>query len=112
MAFNGQLAKLVQGRRSVIPDGFYKMPPATDHLFDVLGRESVFFVQLYCDLPELERREEARGNRGIGLAQSQFEQMYSFQGYDLLIDSTWLSVEDCAQKLIEEVPNQSLQGTL
>jgi chloramphenicol 3-O phosphotransferase len=111
ITFNGQLAKPVQGGRPVVADGFYKMPSVIDHLFNVLGRDSVFFVQLYCDLPELERREEARGNRKIGLARSQFEQMCSFQGYDLLIDSTSLSVKECVQKLIEEVPNQSLQGT-
>ena len=110
MAFSEYLAELVREGQFVIADGFYKLPSAIDHLFDVLRRDSIFFVQLYCELAELERREQARSDRKKGLARSQFEQMYSFKGYDLLIDSTSLSVQECVQKLIREVPNQTLES--
>ena len=106
-AFNEYLLRLSTRYERVIAESFYKLPSAINHLFSIFGREKVFFVQLFCDLSELERREEARGDRRRGLARSQFEQIYAFSGYDLLIDSTFLSVEECARELIEQLPNQA-----
>ena len=108
MAFNDHLKVLAQGSRGVIADAFYKLHSPVEHLFTVLGRENVFFVHLYCDLHELERREKARGNRRIGLAKSQFEQMSFFNDYDLQIDSTAASPKRCAKILIKEISNQRL----
>ena len=81
MAFNEYLAELAQQHKRLIADAFYKLPPVIEHLFAALGRDRVFYVQLYCDLAELEHRELARGNRRNGLARSQFEHIYSFTGY-------------------------------
>lgn len=100
MAFNEHLAVLAQGKTGVIADAYYKLHSPIKHLFRVIGRENVFFVQLYCDLEELERREKVRGDRRMGLARSQFEQIYSFDGYDLMIDSTKTPLKECVKTLM------------
>lgn len=69
------------------------------HLFTTLGRNRVFFVQLYCEIEELERREAAREDRPPGLARRQFDAVYSFNDYDLWIDSTIKSVDKCVKDL-------------
>lgn len=106
-AFNEHLFELSTRHDRVIADSFYKLPPAINHLFSMFGRENVFFLQLFCELSELERREKARGDRRRGLARSQFDQIYAFRDYNLLIDSTFLSVEECTWRLIEQLPNQA-----
>lgn len=47
----------------------------------------VFFVGLHCSLPELERREAARGNRRSGEARTDFETVHSITTYDLELNS-------------------------
>ncbi len=99
--FNEHLIALAKKHRKIIADAFHKVPDARDHLFSRLGRDRVFYVQLYCELRELERREAARGDRRSGLARSQFDSVYSFTGYDLRIDSTRSSANACARTLMD-----------
>ena len=97
--FNAVLFEASRTGVDVVADCLYKLDGARDHLFALFGRERVFYVQLYCDLAELVRRERARGDRKPGLARSQFEAVYAFTGYDLRIDSTARSIDDCATLL-------------
>jgi chloramphenicol 3-O phosphotransferase len=108
MAFNKHIAELAHRYERLIADTFYKVPSAREHLFWTFGRDHVFYVQLFCDLSELERREMARGDRRKGLARSQFEQIYAFTEYDMQIDSTTLSIEECTQELMDIVSNNRI----
>jgi chloramphenicol 3-O phosphotransferase len=93
--------------RSRVLDGYYRCLPAlasagnnlvTDivlengdqfrRLVALLSGYDVFFVGVHCPLPELERREVARGDRGRGDARRDFATVHTFSAYDLEIDST------------------------
>jgi len=56
----------------------------------------VLYVAVRCPLEELERREQARGDRSIGLARSQFAQVHSFLRYDIQVDTHERNAEECA----------------
>lgn len=56
-------------------------------LVRLLAGQDVFFVGLHCDLAELERREIARGDRRIGDARRDFQQIHSCCRYDAELDS-------------------------
>jgi chloramphenicol 3-O phosphotransferase len=43
---------------------------------------------LHCPLPELERREVARGDRRMGEARADYRKVHSFGVYDLDLNST------------------------
>ena len=57
-------------------------------LLRLLGKLDVFFVGVHCPLPELERREAARGDRRIGDARVDFATTHAFGRYDLDVDGT------------------------
>nr|WP_227011848.1 chloramphenicol phosphotransferase CPT family protein [Paenibacillus lutimineralis] len=50
---------------------------------DVLFDHPTLFVGVICSKEELIRREQIRGDRKIGLANSQFNTVYCFNEYDL-----------------------------
>lgn len=56
--------------------------------FDWPSMRPSFFVGVHCSLPELERREMARGDRRIGEAREDFRDIHGFATYDLELDST------------------------
>lgn len=58
------------------------------------------FVGVLCSREELTRREQIRGNRTIGLAHSQFDKVYSFDEYDLEVNTEELSPTECADKIL------------
>jgi chloramphenicol 3-O phosphotransferase len=65
-----------------------------DRLLELLEGLDVFFVGLHCALPELERREAARGDRRIGEARTDFETTHQLCSYDLELDSTSTPVDE------------------
>lgn len=56
-------------------------------LVSLLAGLDVFFVGLHCSLPELERRELARGDRRAGEARADFMIVHTIPTYDLELDS-------------------------
>ena len=68
----------------------------------VEGRE-VYLVGIHCPLAELCIREKNRGDRRVGLASEQFDDIHSDKQYDLELDTSKLSSSDCARKIIELV---------
>ena len=70
---------------------------------DVLTPFTVYFIGVHCPLEELRRREMARGDRGIGQAERQFNRVHRHGVYDLELDTSVLSAEECALKIKELV---------
>lgn len=65
----------------------------------------VLFVHVTCSVEELRRREKERGNRGIGEAEAQLSLLVPQDTYDITVDTYSLSVEECADKIIELIDN-------
>jgi len=70
----------------------------------VLRSEDVLFVGVHCQLDELARREQARGDRPAGLAEHQFDLVHSHGDYDLECDTSAASPRECAQQIKEFLP--------
>lgn len=101
-------------------DGFHRSIPAfaaagnnliVDHIIeysewrrqlaDLLAGFDVFLVGVVCDLAELERREQARGDRSIGEARSHLveHRIHELGPYDLTVDTT-AGVTDSAVRAV------------
>jgi chloramphenicol 3-O phosphotransferase len=106
IAFNRHISSVLKQHDKIIADAFFKLPAARNHLFNILGRKNIFFVQMYCCLEELERREIARGDRPKGLARSQFDDLYSFSEYDFWLDSSGIDIDQGVSILYETLSNQ------
>ena len=70
---------------------------------DVLAPFTVYFIGVQCPLEELRRREGARGDRGAGLAEWQWSRVHRHGVYDLEVDTSVLSAEQCAVRIKELV---------
>ncbi|ETT62516.1 chemotaxis protein [Paenibacillus sp. FSL H8-0457] len=67
---------------------------------DVLIDYPTLFVGVICSKEELTRREQLRGDRMIGLANSQFDKVYCFNEYDLEVNTEELNPTECAEKIL------------
>ncbi|WP_163880735.1 chloramphenicol phosphotransferase CPT family protein [Paenibacillus favisporus] len=67
---------------------------------DVLFDYPTLFVGVICSKEELARREQIRGDRKIGLAASQFDKVYSFNEYDLEVNTEELGPTECAENIL------------
>lgn len=67
---------------------------------DIMFDQPTLYVGVLCSKEELTRREQIRGNRAIGLAHSQFDKVYSFNEYELEVNTEELSPTECADKIL------------
>jgi chloramphenicol 3-O phosphotransferase len=64
-----------------------------------LSKFKVRVVGLFAPLEVLEAREQARGNRMIGLARWQYGRVHKGMKYDLEIDTATATPEECAEHI-------------
>ncbi|MBD7971202.1 chloramphenicol phosphotransferase CPT family protein [Paenibacillus gallinarum] len=70
-----------------------------DQFFD----RPTLFIGVTCSKEELIRREQARGDRQIGLAASQFSKVYCFDEYDLEVNTEEMNPAECAEKILSYI---------
>ena len=87
------------GQRFIVDD-VWLTPADRPDWEAVLAGLDVVVVGVRCDLAELQRRELARGDRGIGQALSQQKTVHSFGPYDLEVDTTATAAADCAAAIV------------
>jgi chloramphenicol 3-O phosphotransferase len=84
----------------IIDDVLEEEPPWVESLIELFDGIKVMFVGVYCPLAELERRELERKNRRPGMARLQFEQVHAQALYDIEVDTSMLSPEECANRIL------------
>ncbi|MET7290665.1 AAA family ATPase [Streptomyces griseoloalbus] len=75
---------------------------------ELFPARDVVLVGVRCSLEELQRREQARGDRPAGLAARQFEQVHAHGLYDIECDTTTSSATDCARQISAFLPQRPL----
>lgn len=91
-------AFLSAGHNILADTGFYT-PQLLHQCVKELSNESVWLVGVHCSIEELERREKARGDRQIGLAKEQQATIHNSVIYDIEIDTSVSSLEECAMAI-------------
>lgn len=64
-------------------------------------------IAVKCPLEELKKRELARGDRTIGLSQSQFSEIHNFLRYDFEVNTHANSAEKCAALIRQFVASRN-----
>jgi chloramphenicol 3-O phosphotransferase len=72
-----------------------------DEVAGALKGHRIYFVKVSCPLEELERREQARGDRRIGQARWQLGRVHGFCGYDVEVDTHCSTVDQNVQQLVD-----------
>jgi chloramphenicol 3-O phosphotransferase len=81
-----------------------------EQLLELLWNRYVLFVGLDCPLDELERRESVRDARRQGFARQQFDNIHTDKIYDLKLDTSVLSPEECVKLVLEFYNNNEPQA--
>ena len=74
-----------------------------EQLKELLGEYRIRLIHVACPLDVLLQREYARKNRCIGSAEASYTYLYPREGYDLTVDTSVMSSEECALKIYGEL---------
>ncbi|MET9154668.1 chloramphenicol phosphotransferase CPT family protein [Streptomyces griseoflavus] len=97
--FHRAVAGMAAAGNNVVVDHVLSEEWRLRDCLELFPARDVVLVGVRCPLPELRRREEARGDRPAGLAARQFEQVHSHGVYDIECDTAANSAADCAGRI-------------
>jgi chloramphenicol 3-O phosphotransferase len=100
-AMANTVAALALTGHNVVVDTIFSGKKTYDEFMDVLKNLSVIVVKVTCQIEVLKSREIARGDRTIGLAESQIETIHNGVLYDLEIDTSKYSPQDCVDLILD-----------
>lgn len=103
--FRQSIHTLAVAGNNLIVDDVLTTRPALHTTLAALVGIPVAFVRLYCPPAELERREQARGDRLLGLAAWQRERIDATMVYDLELDTSRHSPDECARLVLRLIAN-------
>jgi chloramphenicol 3-O phosphotransferase len=101
LGYHRAVAALASAGNDVIMDYPLSEPWRLDDLLEVLQGYDVTVVDVQCAPDELARRERDRGDRPVGLAQTQ--RVFGHNDRDIVIDTTSTSPEACARTIATEL---------
>ena len=97
--FHGAIAALAAAGNNVIVDHVLLEIAWVRECAALLAPFRSVFVGVHCSLAELERREAVRADRSIGLARFQHARVHAHHLYDLEVDTSTQSPEECAGRI-------------
>ncbi|MFI5888152.1 chloramphenicol phosphotransferase CPT family protein [Streptomyces sp. NPDC051554] len=106
MGFHRSIAAMAEAGNDIVVDHVLSEPWRLLDCLTVLRPEDVLFVGVHCPLDELERREQDRGDRPLGLAANQYHLVHHHGDYDLECDTSTVSPRECAQQIKEFLPRR------
>ena len=105
-AMHAAVGEYARHGQSVIFDTVITRQDNWHFLFEDFANLPVYLIGVDCAVEELTRRELARGDREIGLAASQAAIVHADRVYDIRLDTTTSSAEQCAQAFARWLDSQ------
>ena len=99
----GVAAMARAGARIVVDEAFLGGAASQERWQRALGALQVLWVGVRCDSAVAAGREIARGDRVIGMAESQADLVHRGIAYDLQVDTTHTEALDCARVIAARV---------
>ena len=97
--FHRAVAGMAHAGNNIVMDHVLSEPWRLDDLLTVMIGLDVVFVGVHCSVNDLTHREAARGDRPGGAALDQAARVHAHGMYDLEVDTTAFSAEDCSNHI-------------
>lgn len=90
---------------NVLADHVFVEKAWVDECAELFAEANAYLIGLQCPLEVLEQREKDRKDRTLGQARLQYDVIHKYVKYDLELDTSVLSIEECAEQVIERLKN-------
>ena len=103
LGFEYSIPALARAGNRLIVDYPFHYSHSLPRCLDLVSEYSVFYVGVFCPADILEQREEARGDRKIGLARRQSVVVHENSEYDIEVDTHQLTPKEAAERVVSAV---------
>lgn len=103
LALSKSVRALVETGHNVIVDIIFCGQKTYQEITKELEGINLTIVKVNCSLEELAKRELKRGDRCVGLAESQYFTVHDGVKYDLTVNTLNTTPEQCAQEILDSI---------
>ena len=103
---HGSVSALARAGNDLIVDHVLQEDAWLKECIEAWAGLDVLFVGVKCPLEIVEQREIQRGDRDAGTARYQFERVHAHGFYDVEIDTSIFSADECAERIIASLQNR------
>jgi len=97
--FSQSVADMCRTQYPIIIDTVFERAEYFQSTMGAIQNRKIYLIGIHCSVSELEIREKHRGDRRIGLAAEQFNIVHENMTYDLEVDTSTQTAEECASKI-------------
>ena len=97
--FHRAVAGMARAGNDIIMDHVLSEPWRLRDCLAVMAGIDVVFVGVHCSLDALQRREQQRGDRPLGTATQQIEQVHAHRIYDLEVETSTNTLKTCSNQI-------------
>lgn len=101
--FHRAVAGFAAAGNNVVMDHLLGEQWRVQDIVTVFADYDLVLVAVHCGLDELRRREQARNNRVTGRAESQLASIHAHLHYDIEIDTSAMSPQECAATIADSM---------
>lgn len=97
------IAAAAQRGNNILADHVFVEKAWADECASLFAEMNAYLIGVTCPLEVLEQREADRKDRTLGQARLQFDIIHKFVRYDLEVDTSILTIDECAEKVIDRL---------
>ncbi|MBE0681746.1 MAG: AAA family ATPase [Anaerolineales bacterium] len=97
------IAAAAQRGNNILADHVFVEKAWVAECASLFAEMNAYLIGVTCPLEVLEQREADRKDRTLGQARLQFDIIHKFVSYDLEVDTSILTVDECVEKVIDRL---------
>ena len=98
-----KVMQVFSANQGVIIDHVITSERIFDQLKEAVSPHRLWTVHITCPLEIIQKREQERKDRCLGSAEASYTYLYPKEGYDLTVDTHFMTTLECANKIFEKV---------
>ena len=97
------IASAASRGNNILADHVFVEKAWVDECANLFADMNAYLIGIHCPLEVVEQRERDRKDRTLGQARAQYDVIHKYTEYDLEVNTSLLSTEQCSQQIIERL---------
>lgn len=98
-----KVMQVFNANQGVIIDHVITSDRVFKQLKEAVSPQYLWMVHVTCPLEIIQKREQARKDRCPGSAEASYTYLYPKDGYDLTVDTHFMTVSECANRIFDKI---------
>ncbi|MBR6627199.1 MAG: AAA family ATPase [Lachnospiraceae bacterium] len=98
-----KVMQVFNGNQGVIIDHVITSKRIFNQLKETVSPKRLWMIHVTCPLEIIQKREQDRKDRCLGSGEASYTYLFPKEGYDLTVDTHFMTTSECADKIFDEI---------